>query len=80
MAHYNYIDVLFRRWGEEFYGKSVMDLITDEQVEKARIWTMEEMSKIVKKCGSRTEIKDGTIKTLFLNRISSEYNQIMRGV
>jgi len=44
----NYIDVLFRKYGEDFFGTEAMSQITDDQVEKARIWTMNELSELSK--------------------------------
>lgn len=62
MAHYNYIDVLCRTWGEEILGKSTMDNYTDKQVEKARIKAMNDLSELTRSRGRQPE---GTAKRLF---------------
>lgn len=48
MTHYNYIDVLFRQYGEEHFGPEKMNKITDAQLEQIRIRTMEELTELVK--------------------------------
>lgn len=63
---YNYIDVLFRSYGEEFFGKEAMDKITDEQVEEARIYAMFTLGELTKQLGLQ---KQGTAKELFCNYI-----------
>lgn len=72
MAHYNYIDVLFRRWGSEHFGEETMDRITDSQMEQARIKTMNLTTDYVKGCGRRSEVPDGTLKE-FLYLCIEEY-------
>lgn len=62
----NYIDVLFRGYGENFFGKEAMDRITDEQVEEARIYAMTTVSELTKQLGLQ---KKGTAKELFCNYI-----------
>lgn len=66
----NYIDVLFRKYGEDFFGTEAMSQITDDQVEKARIWTMNELSELSKKNGLQEK---GTMKALFCNYVFSEF-------
>lgn len=66
----NYIDVIFRGYGEEFFGKSVMDKITDNQVETARCEAMRTLSDLTKKHGLQ---KKGTAAELFCNYISENY-------
>lgn len=62
----NYIDVLFRGYGENFFGKETMDRITDEQVEEARIYAMVTVSELTKQLGLQ---KKGIAKELFCNYI-----------
>lgn len=67
---YNYIDVLFRRYGEESFGKESMDKITDEQVEEARIYAITMLSELTKQLGLQEK---GTAKELFCNYISDVF-------
>lgn len=36
----NYIDTLFRRWGEEHFGKEKMDKVSETDLILARMYTM----------------------------------------
>lgn len=76
----NYIDHLFRGYGEEFFGKEAMDKITDKQVETARIYsfkTLNDVCKEVIKSGDKESLeiikKSNILKELFFNYIFSEY-------
>ena len=66
----NYIDVLFRGYGEQFFGKSVMDQITDSQVEEARIYAMMMLGELTKALGLQEK---GTAKRLFCEYIESYF-------
>lgn len=79
MAHYNYIDILYREYGEEFFGKSVMDKITEEQVEKARIETnklISELARMYISQGKTNEFLNNPefkVKKIFCDYISKNY-------
>lgn len=61
-----YIDQTFRKYGEDFFGKSIMETITDSQVEKARCWAMKGVRDLTIKYGRQP---NGTAKELFCNYI-----------
>lgn len=66
MTRYNRIDEHFRQLGEDFFGKTAMDRITDEQLEQARIFSMKELGRRTIKDGLQP---DGTLKEIFCNYI-----------
>lgn len=57
---------IFRRHGEDFFGKIPMDRITDKQVEEARIFAEQEVINLTKKYGKQPE---DTCKELFCNYV-----------
>ena len=70
----NGIDVLFRMWGETHFGKDYMDGISDKEVETARIFTMNEASRIANEYiadGKSNDefLRDFSVKNLFYNCI-----------
>ncbi len=65
-----YIDRIFRGYGEEFFGKQAMDMITDAQVEEARCWTFNELHDLTARYGKQEE---GTAQELFCNYIFGEF-------
>lgn len=65
-----YIDRMFRGYGEDFFGKELMDQITDAQVEEARCWAMTELSRLTEKYGLQDM---GTVKELFCNYVFGEF-------
>lgn len=66
----NYIDALFRSYGENYFGKAVMNKINDAQLEQARIKTFKDAENLTKKYG---KLKDGSIKEIFYKIIQTEY-------
>lgn len=48
-----FIDDKFRKKGEEFFGKEVMDEVTDEQVELTRYEAMNELRMVTIKYGKQ---------------------------
>lgn len=65
-----YIDKIFRKHGEDFFGKEVMDQITDEQVEEARCEAFKGLTELTAKYGRQEK---GTVEELFCNYIFSEF-------
>lgn len=61
-----YIDKLFRRYGEEFFGKTAMDMVTDEQVSEARCAAFQTTCELTEKYGKQEK---GTTKELFCNYV-----------
>ena len=58
-----YIDRMFRKYGEEYFGKEKMDTLTDEQVEEARCEAMKALTYVVSVCGAKDG--NGQVKELF---------------
>lgn len=58
------IDRIFRGYGDDFFGKDVMDLITWEQVEEARCFAFKVLDELTKNYGKQ---ENGTVEGLFLN-------------
>lgn len=67
-----YIDRTFREYGNEFFGKPVMDRITDAQVEEARVATMQEVARLTKKYFPE-RLPKNTAKELFCNYLFSKF-------
>lgn len=61
-----YIDKLFRGYGEEFFGKSAMNRVTDEQVSEARCAAFQATCELTGKYGKQ---EPGTVKELFRNYV-----------
>ena len=61
-----YIDKLFRGYGEEFFGKTAMNMITDDQVEEARCAAFQATHELTEKYGKQEE---GTTRELFCNYV-----------
>lgn len=61
-----FIDRVFRGYGEEFFGKAAMDLITDDQVEEARCFACQGLSDLTKKYGKQ---ENWVVKELFCNYV-----------
>lgn len=66
----SHIDKIFRRYGEEFFGKKCMDQITDAQVEEARCWAFKELNNLTVEYGKQAP---DTVKELFCNYIFGEF-------
>lgn len=64
------IDKVFYKHAEEFFGKTAMERITDEQVEEARVWACRETSRMTAKYGL---LPKGTTQELFNNYLFSYY-------
>lgn len=58
----NRIDNLFRKFGEEQFGKEAMNQVSDERVEKARIAAMKDLSSLIR---SGRKINQGVAKKIF---------------
>ena len=65
-----FIDKVFRKYGEEFFGKTAMDMITDAQVEEARCEAMKYLCELTRKYGKQYQ---GTVKDLFCNYVFSTF-------
>ena len=57
-----YIDVMFRGYAEEHYGKEKADEFTDAQIEEARCFAYEDLVELTKMYGRQ---ESGKVKELF---------------
>lgn len=80
MSYYNYIDVIYRKYGEEYFGKAVMDKLTDEQIEKARCETNKRISELARmhmaQGGKREDFinnPDINIKKMFCDYVAKNF-------
>ena len=64
------IDKVFRRYGEDVFGKAYMNKITDEQVEEARVYACNELARRTAKYGKQDS---GTVKDLFCSYIFKHF-------
>ena len=67
----SYIDRMCRQYGEEEFGKDVMDTITDEQVEAARIEAFIMLSEYVAQYGAHEG--NDTFKQFFCLHVKYNY-------
>ncbi len=70
MRNESFIDRAFRKYGEEFFGRTAMDMITTAQVEEARCAAMTELADLTRKYGLQDE---STVKELFCNYILENF-------
>ena len=64
-----YIDIIFRGYAEEHYGKEKAQEFTDEQIEEARCFAYEDLTELTKQYGKqdKNRVKDlffGYLETL----------------
>lgn len=65
-----FIDRVFRGYGEEFFGKAAMDMITDDQVEEARCFACRELGYLTKMYGKQ---ENGVVNELFCNYVFGNF-------
>ena len=64
------IDREFRQYGVEFFGEAAMANLTDEQIEEARVWAMNELADLTEKYGRQEK---GTARELFCNYLFDKF-------
>lgn len=66
-----YIDRIFRGYGESHFGKEVMDRVTDEQVEDARVRAFQEASILTAQLGRK--LRKGAVESIFIMYVQKHY-------
>lgn len=64
------LEQIFRGYGEEFFGKTIMDQITTEQIEEGRCAAMNKLHDLTEKYGRQ---EDGTAQVLFCEYIFNRW-------
>ena len=57
-----YIDKIFRKYGEEDFGKELMDTVPDEKVEELRCEAFKSLAEMTKLFGKQ---ENGTLEALY---------------
>ena len=70
MNRESYVDRCFREYGEDFFGKALMDNITSEQVEKGRVFAFKTLADLTAEYG---KLGEDVVKELFCGYIFAHF-------